>query len=69
MNQYPPSFFEPIINTTLTKIIESTMELTGDEDDVSELGSDVMRGDDDSENDDEDVAMSPMIVPVHNMED
>ena len=45
------------------------MELTGDEDDVSELGSDVMRGDDDSENDDEDVAMSPMIVPVHNIED
>ena len=28
-----------------------------------------MRGDDDSENDDEDVAMSPMIVPVHNIED
>ena len=69
MNQYPPSFFEPIINTTLTKIIESTMELTGDEDDVSEFGSDVMRGDDDSKNDDEDVAGSPMIVPVHNIED
>ena len=32
------------------------------------MGSDVMRGDDDSKSDDEDVAMSPMIVPVHNIE-
>ena len=33
------------------------------------LASYVMRGDNDSKNDDEDVKMSPMIVPIHTIED
>ena len=63
MNQYPTELFEPIINTTLTNIIEFT---TGDDDDISEFGSDVMGGDDCSK---DDAVMSPMIVHVHNIED
>ena len=39
MNQYPPAFFEPIINKTLTKIIQSTLGVNGEED-ISELESD-----------------------------
>ena len=70
MNQYPTAFFEHIINTTLTIIIEPTMELTGDGDDISEFGSDVMRVDDGSkDDDDDDNVVSPMVVPAYDIED
>ena len=41
MNQYPPTFFEPIINSTLTKIIQSTTEINEDDENTSLLGSDL----------------------------
>ena len=66
MNQYPPAFFEPIINKTLTKIIQSSLEGNVEEDNVSELGEETELDADCSENADEDISMQ---VPVHNIQD
>ena len=63
MNQYPPTFFEPIINSTLTKIIQSAIEVNEDDESVSLLGSDIESVADGSMDD------GPLDIPVHNIKD
>ena len=63
MNHYPPTFFQPIINSTLTKIIQSTTEINEDDENTSLLGSDIESVVDGSMDD------GPLVIPVHNIEE
>ena len=72
MNQYPPTFFEPIINKTLSKIIQSASEEEDRDGNVSSYSSSsdaegsTELDADGSEDVGEDISVH---VPIHNIED